>query len=94
MDRISNIEPVYCESIPEHLESGKIYISEKYKTASHLCACGCGNIVVTPLSGGTVWKLNKNADGTISLSGSIGNKYFECKSHYFIENNAIRFDNN
>lgn len=26
--------------------AGVLYISEPHKTTSHLCACGCGNVVV------------------------------------------------
>ena len=49
MPRISDLIPVYVETVPETLEEGKIYISEKYGTAVHLCACGCGLHTVTGL---------------------------------------------
>jgi len=40
----------FVEFIPEDLEQGTLYISIRYKTGTHLCCCGCGNIVVTPFS--------------------------------------------
>ena len=39
----------FVEFIPDELEQGKIYISIRFATASHLCLCGCGNKVVTPI---------------------------------------------
>jgi len=82
------IEPVFCEMfIPGTLESSKLYISERYGTAVHRCACGCGTKVVTPL-GPTKWTLTRNLDNTVSLSPSVSN-YQTCKTHYLIRNNRI-----
>ena len=78
----------FVEFIPEPIEEGVLYISIKYCTAVHKCICGCGNEVVTPLSP-TDWELIFNGK-TVSLSPSIGNWNFECKSHYFITRNIIR----
>ena len=39
----------FVEFIPDELEQGTIYISIRFATASHLCICGCGNKVVTPI---------------------------------------------
>ncbi len=77
----------FVEFIPSALEEGIIYISTEYETAVHLCACGCKNEVVTPFSP-TDWKLIFEGD-TISLSPSIGNWSFDCKSHYWIYRNRI-----
>ena len=35
--------------MPKQLSPGILYVSEKYSVAGHLCACGCGNKVITPL---------------------------------------------
>lgn len=70
-----------------NLEEGVIYISIPYSTASHKCACGCGLIVVTPLSE-AYWDLIYNRDG-ISLNPSIGNWSFPCESHYWIRRNEV-----
>ncbi|EJG0632244.1 hypothetical protein C4G38_RS10430 [Vibrio parahaemolyticus] len=77
----------FVEFIPENIEQGTLYISMQYATAMHKCACGCGNIVVTPFSP-TDWKLLFNGD-SVSLSLSIGNWSFPCRSHYFIRNDQV-----
>ncbi len=38
------------ELAPKELIPGVLYVSLKYKLALHLCCCGCGEKVVTPLS--------------------------------------------
>lgn len=82
------IQHKFVEFIPSCPEQDVLYISIEYKTAVHLCICGCGNKVVTPLSP-TDWELRFDGK-TVSLSPSIGNWNFECKSHYFITRNNIR----
>ncbi len=77
----------FVEFIPEKLEKGVIYITMKYATAVHLCACGCKNQVITPFSKND-WKLIFDGD-TITLTPSIGNWNFECQSHYWIRRNKI-----
>lgn len=77
----------FVEFIPDKIEEGVLYISTQYCTAIHKCVCGCGNEVVTPLSP-TDWELTFNGK-TVSLSPSIGNWNFKCKSHYFITKNKI-----
>jgi hypothetical protein len=77
----------FVEFIPEKLEEGIIYITMHYRTAVHLCICGCGNKVVTRFSP-TDWKLIYDGK-TISLDPSIGNWNFECRSHYWIRKNEI-----
>ena len=66
-----------------------LYISRRYATASHLCCCGCGREVVTPLNPAK-WRLTESK-GAISLSPSIGNWSFPCQSHYLIERGAVRW---
>lgn len=77
----------FVEFIPKDLKEGIIYISMEFGTAVHLCTCGCKNEVVTPFSP-TDWKLIFEGE-FISLSPSIGNWSFECKSHYWIYRNKI-----
>jgi hypothetical protein len=100
------IEPVYVEIIPEpeYLESGKLYISKSFCLAIHLCLCGCGEQVVTPLDEivtetkriitempyGYGWILTDKG-GKVSMLPSIGNYDFPCKSHYIITNNVANF---
>lgn len=77
----------FVEYIPENLIQNEIYISIEYKTVTHLCACGCKKEVVTPITP-TDWKLIFNGS-SISLTPSIGNWDFRCKSHYWIKENQI-----
>ncbi|MDP2088545.1 MAG: DUF6527 family protein [Flavobacteriaceae bacterium] len=84
---MKTIQHKFVEFIPNYLEQNVLYISIEYKTAVHLCICGCGNKVVTPLTP-TDWELRFDGK-TISLSPSIGNWNFECRSHYFITRNVI-----
>lgn len=85
---MKELTPVYVNIMPIQIEEGKLYISLLYGTAAHLCACGCGNKIVTPLNKNG-WTLEY--DGRISLSPSIGNYELPCKSHYFIINNKIEW---
>jgi len=75
------------EFIPEQLQDGVLYVSQRYRTATHRCCCGCGEEVVTPL-GPTDWSL-QITHGAISLYPSIGNWSFRCRSHYWIRNSKV-----
>lgn len=75
------------EFIPERLEEGILYVSHRYKTAIHKCACGCGEEVVTPLNSAD-WSIQIKG-GTATLDPSIGNWSFACQSHYFIRNGRV-----
>lgn len=88
--KISTIRPEFVEFVPKELAEGVLYISERYKTASHKCACGCGEKVVTPLSSAD-WQLSKDADGLVTLFPSIGNWSHPCRSHYWIRKNQIQW---
>lgn len=79
----------FVEFTPEHPELGVLYISVEYNTARHQCACGCGEIVVTPFSPHQ-WSMIYNGK-TVSLRPSIGNWRFKCKSHYFVTDNKIQW---
>jgi hypothetical protein len=86
------IEHRFVDCIPESIESGVLYISIVYVTAMHLCVCGCGKEVVTPFSP-TDWKLLFDGE-TVSLTPSIGNWSFPCRSHYFIKKNGVEWAGN
>jgi len=74
------LEPVHL--MPKDLESGILYVSKEFGTAAHLCACGCGSKVRTPL-GPTAWTVKKTIRGP-TLWPSVGNWQKPCKSHYLI----------
>jgi Family of unknown function (DUF6527) len=81
---------VFVETVPERLEEAVIYISPKYATAVHLCACGCGNEVVTPFNPESGWRLTFDGK-TVSLWPSIGNWRLPCQSHYFIRHDCAEW---
>lgn len=73
--------------MPPQFAPGILYVSRKYRTASHLCCCGCGTRIVTPLRE-TGWKLSVD-DGKASLWPSIGNSNHPCQSHYVISEGKV-----
>src|SRR4051794_11796302 len=77
----------FAESIPRPIEQGVLYISMKYSTSIHLCACGCGYEVVTKLSPDR-WRLLYDGD-SITLYPSVGNFSLPCRSHYWIIKNTV-----
>ena len=77
------------ERMPANLEEGILYVCLEHQVAIHLCACGCKEKTVTPLSMNG-WAFTFR-DGEFSLSPSIGNFSMPCKSHYFITNNKVRW---
>jgi hypothetical protein len=79
----------FVEFIPEELADRTLYISMRFATVSHLCACGCKTKVVTPLKP-TDWKLTFDGK-TITLNPSVGNWSFPCRSHYWIRNNVVEW---
>jgi hypothetical protein len=85
--RAHSLRPVYVEFIPKTLESGVLYVSKKFRTASHLCCCGCGTKIVTPLRE-TEYSLTELGEH-VSLSPSIGNWNHPCQSHYWIRDNQV-----
>lgn len=68
--------------MPKELKPGILYVAEEFGAAAHLCACGCGSKIRTPL-GPVDWSLEETANGP-TLYPSIGNWQQACKSHYWI----------
>src|SRR5262249_43698231 len=81
------LRPEFVEFIPEQIEDGVLYISRRYGTAMHLCCCGCGSEVVTPL-GPASWAL-EIVNGGVTLHPSIGNWSLPCRSHYLIRQGRV-----
>jgi hypothetical protein len=79
----------FVDEIPSELDEQTVYVSIPYATAVHLCLCGCGTEVVTPLSP-TDWELSFNGT-SISLDPSIGNWSLRCQSHYWIRHDQVRW---
>ena len=79
----------FVDCIPEQLDDGVLYVSMRFGTVVHRCACGCGEEVVTPL-GPVEWRLTYD-ERTVSLDPSIGNWSFPCRSHYWIDEGIVRW---
>lgn len=82
-----HLVPEFVDLIPDDLRDGVLYVSMTYGTTVHLCASGCGNKVVLPLSPAD-WQLFYDGDA-ISLTPSVGNWQYPCRSHYWIRENRI-----
>lgn len=89
MKKQSYLKHQWVRFIPGKPEPGILYISREYKTATHLCCCGCGLEVVTPLNPAK-WNLTDHGN-SVSLFPSIGNWSFPCRSHYWIDHNRVRW---
>lgn len=86
---IKSLTPQFVESFPQKLEPGELYLAMEFATAAHLCACGCGNKVITPFSP-TDWQMSFDGE-TVSLKPSIGNWTFKCRSHYWVRSGRIEW---
>lgn len=87
MTPVEHFQLRFVEYIPDEVEAGVLYISRRFSTATHLCCCGCGREVVTPFNPAK-WNIFER-DGKVSLSPSIGNWSFPCRSHYIVSDNRI-----
>lgn len=87
MTRILFLEPAFVEGFPPTMDPGVLYISIGYRTCGHLCCCGCGQEVITPLSPAQ-WSITYDGE-TISVTPSIGNWALPCQSHYWICNGKV-----
>lgn len=81
--------PAFVEFVPRELSSGVLYLALEHAVAAHLCACGCDTKVVTPFSPAG-WQLFFDGD-SVSLTPSIGNWQFPCRSHYWIRGNRVQW---
>lgn len=87
--RIDRLKPAFVADIPETLEPGVLYLALEYDAMAHLCACGCGAEVATPI-GPTDWRIAWNGVG-MTVRPSIGNGSLACRSHYVIEAGRINW---
>lgn len=88
MKRRVEVDHRFVDVLPAALEAGVVYISGTHNIAAHLCCCGCGEEIVTPL-GKAGWTLRY--DGQVTLSPSIGNGALACRSHYVIDSSRVRW---
>lgn len=83
------IELQHVHYMPKVLKPGVLYVSKEFGTAAHLCACGCGAKIRTPL-GPTEWALEETDDGP-TLRPSVGNWQQACQSHYWIYRGEVEW---
>lgn len=79
----------FVSTVPDKLEKGVLYISLECNVIIFLCACGCKEKVVLPIAP-EHWHLKYDGEG-ISITPSIGNTYFDCRSHYYITDNKVQW---
>lgn len=77
------------ERFPDEPDEGVLYVSMEFATAMHLCMCGCGETVVTPLTA-TDWRITYDGE-TVSLAPSVGNWSMRCESHYWLQDGRVRW---
>lgn len=77
--------------MPVELEENILYVSEEFEIAGHLCPCGCGNKIMTPL-GVNEWSFTIFHEKP-TLKPSIGNWQLPCRSHYWINQGKILWSN-
>lgn len=87
--RADRLAHQFVNSFPDLLEPGVLYLSLQYDTTAHLCACACGSQVILPLHP-TAWRFTYDG-ASVSISPSVGNWSFPCRSHYWIERGRIRW---
>ena len=80
----------FVSYIPQEMKEGVVYVCLPYNIAAHLCACGCKSEIYTPISRKSGWVLTY--DGVnVSLTPSIGNGAYPCRSHYFLQDGKVRW---
>jgi hypothetical protein len=89
MSRVHRVTHDFVDEIPDALDERKLYVSVRHATVLHLCLCGCGSEVVTPLAP-TDWRLAFDGK-TVSLHPSVGNWALPCRSHYWVDRNQVRW---
>ena len=90
MTRLTELTLQHVETMPAKLELGILYVSLKYQTTIHLCACGsCGWETVLPFRNPATGWVYTEVDGKVTMRPSVGNQKFPCNSHYYITENKI-----
>jgi hypothetical protein len=85
---INKIIPEFVDEIPAEINDGYLYLCLPYNSVIHKCACGCGEIISTPLGKEHGWTMQYDGE-TVTLNPSVGNGSYKCRSHYFIHENKI-----
>lgn len=86
---VNHLAARFVDDVPETLDPGNLYVSIEHGTMAHLCACGCGNEVVLPVSP-TDWRLTWDGE-QLSVSPSVGSWSLPCRSHYVIARGRVQW---
>lgn len=89
MTAVDVLRPAFVESFPATMDRGVLYISIPYRTCGHLCCCGCGQEVITPLSPAQ-WSFTYDGEN-VSLTPSAGNWALPCQSHYWLRKGKVHW---
>jgi hypothetical protein len=87
--KTQHLTPEFVDTFPTRLQPGVVYISIEFTTCAHLCPCGCGEEVITPLSPAQ-WSFTFNGRD-VSMHPSVGNWSLPCQSHYVIDRGRVRW---
>lgn len=88
--KLTKVSHLFVTNAPDVLLPGVLYVSVEYSTVLHLCCCGCGDQIVTPLAPSR-WSMTFDGK-SISLDPSVGNWSSKCQSHYWISKNQVTWD--
>lgn len=93
--RLLEYKTEFVDRRPTVIEDGKLYMLPHYNCAIHNCMCGCGETVVTSIDDGKgltngFWGWTYDGQN-VSLTPSVGNFKFQCRSHYFLQNGKVRW---
>ena len=86
-ERVGTFRLARCVHFPDRPDPGTFYYSDEFRSSLHLCACGCGRHVVLPIKPAG-WRMNASGVG-VSLYPSVGNREFDCRSHYLIQDGVV-----
>lgn len=87
MSATARFQHQFVKSAPRDLFPGVLYVSLEYCSMLHLCACGCGRKVVTPISPKD-WSMTFNG-ASVTVHPSIGSWSLPCRSHYLIKRGKV-----
>lgn len=88
MTEVTHLRPEFVTSFPTPMKHGVMYVSVDYNSCGHLCACGCRQEVITPLSPAQ-WTVTYDGEN-VSMRPSIGNWSLPCRSHYVVDRGKVR----
>jgi len=80
-EQLIRMETVYVDRLPmkSEMEAEKVYMAENKTQATHLCPCGCGTEILTPLGRGG-YRALENSDESLTISPQI--EHSPCSNNY------------